>query len=169
LTKPDPALGSLNGHLRFWLGWAQEVASDHAAAQESYRQARSELESSLKKQPENFGLIRDLALINMGLGDKATALALSERAIAVIPVEKDALVGPFPIEILARVSAQGGEPDRSIAALEKLLSIPYAGPLPENVPLTPALLRLDPMFDPLRGDPRFEKLLASLAPRTPKK
>ena len=53
LAKPDPALGYINGELRFWLGWAQEVAGDHAAAQESWRQARSELESFLKEQPEN--------------------------------------------------------------------------------------------------------------------
>jgi len=158
LAKPDPALGYTNGELRFYLGWAQEVAGDHAAAQESWRQARSELESFLKEQPENFGLIGDLALTNMGLGDKVAALALSERATAVVPIKKDALVGPAPIEIFARVAAQGGEPDRAIATLEKLLLIPYAGPLPENVPLTPALLRLDPMFDPLRNDPRFQKL-----------
>ena len=54
LAKPDPALGYYNGELRFWLGWAQEVAGDHAAAQESWRQARSELESFLKEQPENY-------------------------------------------------------------------------------------------------------------------
>ena len=81
LAKPDPALGYINGELRFWLGWAQEVAGDHAAAQESWRQARSELESFLKEQPENYHLIGDLALTNMGLGDKAAALALSERAM----------------------------------------------------------------------------------------
>src|SRR5204863_111652 len=57
LAKPDPALGFLNGELRFWLGWTQDVAGDHAAAQESWRQARSELESILKEQPENFGLM----------------------------------------------------------------------------------------------------------------
>ena len=54
LAKPDPALGYYNGELRFWLGWAQEVAGDHAAAQESWRQARSELEPFLKEQPENY-------------------------------------------------------------------------------------------------------------------
>jgi serine/threonine-protein kinase len=93
----------------------------------------------------------------MGSGDKAAALALSERAMAALPIEKDALTGPIPIEILARVAAQMGEPDRAVAALQKLLSIPYAGAL-ASAPLTPALLRLDPMFEPLRNDPRFQKL-----------
>jgi len=161
LAKPDPALGYINGELRFWLGWAQEVTGANAAAQGSWRQARSELEPLLKEQPENYILIEDLALTNMGLGDKAAALALAERAIAKIPIEKDALDGPFPIEILARVAARMGEPDRAITALQKLRSIPNAGAMAVGVPLTPALLRLDPMFDPVRSDPRFQKLVAS--------
>ncbi len=68
------------------------------------------------------------------------------------------MTGPIPIEILARVAARMGEPDRAIAALQKVLSTPYSGSLSFGVPLTPALLRLDPMFDPLRNDPRFLKL-----------
>jgi len=159
IVSPDPAVAGADGQLRLWLGWAQQMAGDHGAAEESWRQARDEVELRLKTEPENFLLIRDLALINMALGNKATALTLAERAMAVNPIEKDAITGPGEIEVLARVAAQVGEPDRAIAALQKLLSIPYAGPV--DVPLTPALLRLDPMFDPLRNDRAFQKLATS--------
>src|SRR5213596_206396 len=165
LAKPDQALGYYNGELRFWLGWAQEVAGDHAGARESWSQARSELEPFLKEQPENFVLMGDLALTNVALGDNAAALTLAERAIAMFPIDKDALTGPRPLDILARVSARVGDPDRSIETLTKLLSIPYEAPLAANPPLTPALLRLDPMFEPLRKDPRFQKLVAFPPPK----
>jgi len=158
LAKPDPALGYTSGEPRLFLGWAQELAGDHPAVQESWRQARSELEPFLKEQPEDAFVMADLALTNMFLGDKAAALALSDRAMATTPIEKDAFVGGEMIENLARVAAQAGEPDRAIAALQKLLSIPYGGAVAFGPPLTPALLRLDPMFDPLRNDPRFQKL-----------
>ncbi len=157
LDKPDPATGYFNGDLRFWLSWAEETAGDHAAAQNSWQQTRGELESLLKEEPDDLNLISDLALTHMGLGHKAEALSLAEKVTAANPVEEDAVSGPSRLETLARVAAQMGEPDRAIAVLQKLLSIPAI--TDTAAPFTPALVRLDPMFDPLRKDPRFEKML----------
>jgi tetratricopeptide (TPR) repeat protein len=165
LAQPDPGAGYLNGELRFWLGWAQEVAGDHSAAEETWREAHTELETFLKEQPENWSLLNDLALIAAGLGDKAAAFTLVERAIALHPIETDAANSPQSIDILARMSARLGEPDRAVAALQKILSIPCNGGLATGMPLTSALLRLDPMFDPLRNDPRFQKLANSSRPK----
>jgi serine/threonine protein kinase/Tfp pilus assembly protein PilF len=160
LAKLDPASDFHKGELRFRLGWLQELAGDHAAAQESWRQARGELEPSVKEQPENWQMLDDLALTDMGLGDKAAAFSLLERAMAAVPIEKDALDGPVVIETLAQVAAQMGEPDRAIDALKKALLTPSR----TRSPFTPARLRLDPMFDPLRGDPRFQELCREKQP-----
>jgi TolB-like protein len=160
LAKADPGSGFHAGDLRFWLGWTQELAGDHAAAQESWRLARSELDAFFKEQPENVHIIVHLALTDMGLGDKAAAFALLERAMVAMPMEKDVLDRALLIETLAQVAARMGEPDRAIAALRKAISIPS----PNLPPFTPAVLRLDPMFDPLRGDPRFQELCKDKQP-----
>jgi tetratricopeptide (TPR) repeat protein len=163
LSKLDSAPDEGKGELRFWLGWAQDIAGDHSGAHESWTQAKNELESSLKEQPESFLLIGELALTEMKLGENVLAMNLADHGLAVNPIEKDALLGPWSLEVFARVTAATGDNDRSVAALKKLLSIPYEGPLASHVPLTPALLTLDPMFDPLRNDPRFKALTESSA------
>jgi predicted Zn-dependent protease len=164
VTERDSALAYGGGELGFWLGWAQQVAGDPAAAQESWGRARTELESFLKDQPDNYRLLEILALTHMALGNKGNALSMAEQAMAVTPIEKDALAGPHPIEVLARVCAGTGSPDRAIAALQQLRSLKASSDA-LSVPLTPATLRLDPMFDPLWNDPRFQKLVEDGAPK----
>src|SRR5207247_5374196 len=79
LSKPDSTPGNDKGELRFWLGWAQDIAGDHAGARESWTQARTELESSLQEQPESYLLIGDLALTEMKLGENTLAMTRSEE------------------------------------------------------------------------------------------
>ena len=164
LARPDSTSGYYKAELRWWLGWAQDIAGEREAARQSWQEARSEQEALFTAQPDNNGVIEDLVLTDLALGNKAEALALVERRTALIPKEKDAVTGPRHFDLLARVAAQTGEPDRAIVALQKLLAMPYSGLVLDGVPLTPALLRLDPMFDPLRDNPDFQKLVASSTP-----
>ena len=92
------------------------------------------------------------------LGQKDAALKEAERAITLLPSGKDAVDGPRAEENLAFVEVLVGDKNGAIPRLQHLLQIPY------NNCLTPALLRLNPQWDPLRGDPRFQKLCEEKQP-----
>jgi hypothetical protein len=99
-----------------------------------------------------------LALIDAQLGDKEKAIQEGQTACDMLPPTKDAVVGMVLINNLARIYALTGEKDLALKQLDLVSKIPY-GP-------SYGQLRLDPEWDALRGDPRFEKIVASLAPKS---
>jgi TolB-like protein len=154
LQHPE-ALGGSLGNFRIFLGDLQRLSGDSKAATASYQLALAFFQNSVKTQPDNAALFAGLAFAEAGLGNKSAALADAQKAADLLPASKDAWVGPGNEEILARIEARFGDKENAIAAVEHLLSVSYGLP-----PITPALLRLDPDWDNLRGDPRFEKLAA---------
>lgn len=139
----------------FVLGEFQRFSGDGANAKASYSQSRELLEAVLRAQPDNAAWVSGLAQTDAGLGERELAMKEAERAIELVPASKDALAGPALEEVRAHVLARFGDKEGAIAVLQHLLTTPYGT---DGPPITPALLRLDPSWDNLRGDPRFEKL-----------
>ena len=137
---------------------AQKYAGDIAGALVTAKQMLGPLETFGKKAPDTPFFALGLSLIHAVLGEKDTAMKEAERAITLLPSEKDAVDGPTYEEHLASIEAMLGEKDRAIPRLQRLLAIPYSNCV------TPALLRLDPKWDPLRDDPRFQKLCEEKRP-----
>jgi TolB-like protein/Tfp pilus assembly protein PilF len=141
------------------LAVAQRLAGDSTGAKVTTEQARNTLEPVCKNQPDNATFAALLSQAYAALGDKNSALDEAERAIALRPSAKDRMSGPLYEENLARVQMTFGENSRAISTIARLLQTPHNSFLyNQTTPVTPALLRLDPIWDPLRGDPAFQKL-----------
>ena len=130
---------------------------DSARATAAFSAARTILEQRLAAKPEDARTIAVLAQVDAGLGHKELAIQEAQQAVDLMPVSKDIYDVALVLEGLAQVYTWTNEPDRAIELLQKLVTMPgYTNY---------ARLKLNPMWNPLRGDPRFEKIVNSLAPK----
>jgi tetratricopeptide (TPR) repeat protein len=152
-----PQEGADGSSRDFWMGVVARAKGDMVAAQAAFTVARAEQEAAVRAQPDYAHVLSKLGMIDAGLGRKEEALREGRRAVELMPLAKDSTDGPQLVFQLAVIYAWTGERDLAIEQLEIVSKIP-AGP-------SYGMLRLDPVWDSLRGDPRFEKIVASLAPK----
>jgi len=146
------------------LGLSQQRAGDVAAARATYEDAVQDIRCDLKKvAPSSYAAAETHAALGLayaGLGEAASAIAEGQKAMAIHPTSKDPFEGPAQEQRMAEIYALLGDADHAIPILQRLLQIPYGGAMF----LTPALLRLDPEWDQIRNDPRFQELAAEKKP-----
>jgi predicted Zn-dependent protease len=145
------------------LAWYQRFAGDTAGANVTAEQARNTLEPLYKDQQDSPAFTSNLSWLYGILGNKELALKEAERAVMLLPTAKDRVTGPAFEENLAVIQTMFGEKSRAISTLTHLLQMRYGSWLYQG-PITPALLRLDPLWDPLRSDPAFQKLCEEKQP-----
>jgi TolB-like protein/Tfp pilus assembly protein PilF len=134
-----------------------KAKGDSARATDAFSAARAILEERLDMKPEHARTLAVLAQVDAGLGRKELAIQEAQHAVDLMPVSKDIYDGVLVLEGLAQVYTWTNESDRAIELLQKLVTMPgYTNY---------ARLKLHPMWNPLRGDPRFEKIVNSLAPK----
>jgi tetratricopeptide (TPR) repeat protein len=156
-TLQARGIGAIELNRDYAHGLLARAKGDAAAANAAFSAARPEQEKVVRADPDNASKLCVLALIDAGLGKKEEALRGGRRAVELLPVTKDALNGAEVLYFYAVICAWIGERDLAIEQLEILAKIPAGVSYGE--------IRLDPFWDPLRGDPRVEKIVASLAPK----
>jgi hypothetical protein len=141
----------------FVQGMVALMMKDDERARSAFTIARVEQEKTVKAQPNYAAPLCELGLIDAALGRKVEALGEARRAVELLPVEKDAINGPVVIAYSAMVAAWAG--DKNLACQQLGAAIRYPSSLSYGQ------LKLLPFWDPLRGDPRFKKIVVSLAPK----
>jgi len=144
----------------FGEGLLARMTKDEARARAAFEAARAQQEKIVQAQPDYGPALCVLGLIDAALGRKHLALDEGRRAIALMPVEKDVTIGSRVLQYFAITAAWAGEKELALQQLEAGLRAPVA-----SLMLSYGALKLLPFWDPLRGDPRFEKIVASLAPK----
>ena len=140
------------------IGFDALYKGDASGAHQAFTAARKALESEAGRHLEDPDFYDTQALIATGMNSREAAVEAARKAVSLMPIEKNADRGPVYLLTLAEVYAHFGDADQAIPLIEKLLAPPISGDT-----ITPALLRLEPIWDPIRNDPRFQKLVASPA------
>jgi TolB-like protein/Tfp pilus assembly protein PilF len=157
-----PGGGCSDENIPFPNGWCEGLVArlrgDEPAARAAFTSARKELEQMVRDQPDYAAALCALGVVDAALGNKEDAIREGQRAVELIPVSKSAIEGPMSLQYLAVIYAWTGEKDRAIEQLTEVAKLPGAS-------LSYGHLRLHPIWDPLRADPRFDEIIASLAPK----
>jgi len=143
---------------KLYLAWALGASGDSARARQTYATVASETRGALGVYPDEPDLHMALGFAEAGLGHAEEAVREGRRATELMPVERDAVTGPDYLAYLAQLYAQVGEKQQALDLLNKLLA------MPSGVILSPATLRVDPFWDPLRKEPAFQELLTQGGP-----
>jgi serine/threonine-protein kinase len=154
--------GCFDENIPFPNGWCEGLAAwfrgDESAARAAFKSARQELGQRIRNQPDYAAALCALGVVDAVLGSKEDAIREGERALELSPVTKNAIEGATLVRYLAVIYAWAGEKDRAIERLAETTHLPGGH-------ISYGYLRLHPLWDPLRDDPRFESIVASLAPK----
>jgi tetratricopeptide (TPR) repeat protein len=154
--------GCYDDNIPFPNSWCEGLVArfrgDETAARAAFTSARKELEQIVRGQPDYAAALCALGVVDAALGNRENAVREGKRAVELMPVSKNAIDGAMVIHYLAAIYAWTGDKDRAMEQLSETAKLPGSS-------LSYGRLRLNPLWEPLRGDPRFEAIVTSLAPK----